>query len=146
MNNKTLIIIISVLVIVGGVLLIGGKLGNKNKSATDKNTSTPNISQPAAQNDPDAAKGKPIKEGTLEIINLTKDGFEPGNVTIKNGMTVIWINKSDKEAGVSSDSHAPLNSGRFPTGSSVQLTFDKPGVYKYVNETNPSQTGTITVE
>ncbi|MEK7185769.1 MAG: hypothetical protein AAB675_00185, partial [Patescibacteria group bacterium] len=118
MNNKTLIIIISVLVIVGGILLIGGSLGNKNKSATDKNTSTPNVSQPAAQNDPDAAKGKPIKEGTIEIINLTKDGFEPVSTTIKKNMVVIWINKSDKEAGVSSDSHAPLNLGRFPTGSS----------------------------
>jgi plastocyanin len=89
---------------------------------------------------------------TQEVINVTKNGFEPKELTVKTGTRVIWINKSGEPATVNSDNHPShllfsfLNLGEFNDGSSVQVIFDKSGVYTYHNHLNPNQTGTITVE
>ena len=85
------------------------------------------------------------------IVNLTGAGFDPATVTVKTGSVVLWYNKSGGEASVNSDPHPandaypPLNLGRFPDGTSMSLIFQKPGTYKYHNNLNPSQTGTVVV-
>lgn len=89
---------------------------------------------------------------TQEVINVTKNGFQPKELVIKTGTRVIWINKSGEPATVNSNNHPShllfpfLNLGEFSNESSVQVIFDKSGVYAYHNHLKPSQTGIITVE
>lgn len=140
MNNKTLITIIVALILIGAVVVVLGKLGNKSAQP-----STP------AQSTTNNTGGIAPKE-TIVNVNLTSSGFDPKTVTIKTGTRVIWLNKSGDGATVNSDVHPthqlypPLNLGEFPNGSSVQLVFDKVGTYKYHNHLNPAQTGTVVVE
>lgn len=94
----------------------------------------------------------PATEVSKTAVTLTADGFSPATLTIKAGDKVTWVNKSGTSATVNSDPHpthtdySPLNLGTFPDGGTLSLTFDKPGIYKYHNHLNPSQSGTITVQ
>lgn len=141
MNNKTLVIIIAVLVLIGAVVVVAGKLGNKSAQP-----STP------AQSTTGQDTGGTVPKETIKNVTFTRSGFDPKTVTIKAGTRVIWLNKSGGPATVNSAIHPthqvfpPLNLGEFPDGSSVQLVFDKPGTYNYHNHLNPSQTGTVVVE
>jgi len=143
MNNKILIGIIGALVVLGGILVFSGQILN-NQGGSEKRANQ-NITPAAAQNDTDASRGTPITE-TVDTINVTSTGFEPQATKIQKDRVVIWINKTGQEVGIKSDSFAPLNLGRFPVNSSVQLIFDKEGTYEYYNELNPEQKGTIIVE
>ena len=141
MTNKTLIIAIVVLFAIGGILLIGGKLaGKKSSSIPQGSVSTSNQSKQKG------AVGKPITE-TITTVNITSSGFNPQNLIIKNGIKVIWINKSGAKVNiVPTNKYAPLTLGEFPNNSSVQLLFDKAGTFTYQNQLKPSQTGTVTVQ
>ena len=141
MNNKTLVIIIAVLVLIGTVIVVLGKLGNKSAQP-----STP------AQSTTNTGTGGTTPKETIVNVNFTSSGFDPKTVTIKTGTRVIWINKSGGDATVNSGLHPthqlypPLNLGQFPDGSSVQLVFEKAGKYGYHDHLNPSRTGTVVVE
>ncbi|OGH39191.1 MAG: hypothetical protein A3B44_02675 [Candidatus Levybacteria bacterium RIFCSPLOWO2_01_FULL_38_21] len=143
MNNKTLVIVIAVLIIIGAVVVVAGKVGNKPSQPS----SVTNQQGAPAQ----STTGATTKENVANVT-LTSSGFDPKTVTIKTGTRVIWLNKSGRAATVNSAVHPthqvyrPLNLGEFPDGSSVQLVFDKPGTYKYHNHLNPAQTGTVVVE
>ena len=142
MNNKTLAIIIAVLILIGAIIVIAGKLG-------DKSAQPPNVTSQDATNQ---GTGGTTPKETIASINLTSPGFSPNTITVKTGTRVIWLNKSGAAATVNSAIHpthrvyTPLNLGEFPDGSSVQLVFDKPGTYKYHDHLNPSRTGTVVVE
>jgi len=148
MNNKTLVTIIAVLVLIGAVVVVLGKSGNKTSQPTE---TTGQPSTPAQSTTKQGAGGAIPKE-TIANVNLTSSGFDPKTITVKAGTRVIWLNKSGGGATVNSAVHPthqaypPLNLGQFPDGSSVQLVFDKTGTYKYHNHLNPSQTGTVVVE
>lgn len=141
MNNKTLITIIAVLVLIGAVVVITGKSGNETTQSTSQ--STPAQTQET---------GGTVPKETVANVDLTSSGFDPKTITVKTGTRVIWLNKSGDVATVHSDMHpthqlyAPINLGEFPDGSSVQLVFDKPGEYGYHDHLNPSRTGTVVVE
>ena len=143
MNNKTLVIIIVVLVLIGAVVVALGKLGNKSAQPSTV-TSQPSTSTQGT--------GGTIPKETIANVNLTSSGFDPKTLTIKAGTRVIWVNKSGAAATVHSAVHPthqvypPLNLGEFPDGSSVQLVFDKPSAYNYHDHLNPSRTGTVVVE
>ena len=85
-------------------------------------------------------------------ITATSAGFQPGNITIKTGDTVIWNNQSGNTSNISSSPHPahtdypPLNLGNIAPGASVSLVFPTAGTYKYHNHLNPSQYGSITVQ
>lgn len=147
MNNKTLIAVIVVLVVIGAVVVVLGKGGKTNQPIeTTGQPSTP------AQNTTGQGTGGTVPKETIKNVTLTSSGFDPKTVTVKAGTRVIWLNKSGEGATVNSDPHPihqayqPLNLGEFPDGSSVQLVFDKPGKYGYHNHLNPSQNGTVVVE
>jgi plastocyanin len=141
MNNKTLIIGIIALALVGGALVLGGQLGKKDQNQTN---------QPA-QNQTGDTGGAPITE-EITTVNLTSSGFEPQRIEVKVGTRVSWVNKSGKAGTVNSADHpthqkyVPLNLGEFPNESSVQLVFDKAGTYNYHNHLAPNQRGTVVVK
>lgn len=133
--NKILLIVIVLVVAVGAFLLLG------NKPSTQPTTP----SQPTNPVD-NTQESEPV------TVTLDETGFSPKDVTVEAGTRIIWINKSAKDATVSSADHPThqlytrLNLGEFGSGSSVQLVFDEAGTYGYHNHLNASQTGTVTVE
>lgn len=139
MNNKILIGVVVLIVVIGAVVLIGGK-GGYQTPAPIESGKTPS----------------PTTEATTSAqqttVTLTQSGFEPATVTVKAGTKVIWVNRSGAAATVYSAGHPthltypPLNLGQFSDGQSLSLVFDKPGTYKYHDHLNPSQIGTVVAE
>ncbi|OGH21657.1 MAG: hypothetical protein A2629_01995 [Candidatus Levybacteria bacterium RIFCSPHIGHO2_01_FULL_41_15] len=146
MNNKTLIGIIVVLVIIGGALLF---TGNKSTQPTETTTQQ---GTPAQNTTNQGTTGGIVPKETITNVAVTSSGFEPKTVTVKIGTRVIWLNNSGADATVNSAVHPthqiypPLNLGQFPDGSSVQLVFDKAGTYKYHDHLHPERTGTVVVQ
>ncbi len=137
MNNKLLVVIIAIIVVVGAIVLT-----NNNKTSYTPTQS--NVKEEASK----ATLTKP-EDAT---VTVTSSGFSPQTLTIKSGMRVIWINKSNTTATVNSAVHPthlvypPLNLGEFANDSSVQLIFDNKGTYNYHDHLNPSRVGAIIVE
>ena len=141
MNNKILIVGVVVVLAIAGLLFVMSR-SNTTAPATVENTQNSEATQA-------------VEENTAEItttVNATSNGFEPQNITIKAGGTVVWTNTSGGMFNVSSNNHPThllwsfLNLGSFEDGSSVSVVFEEAGVYKYHNHLNASQTGTVTVE
>lgn len=137
MSNKVVAGLIVVMVVVGAVFLLSNKASQTNKTVN---------TQPITTVSPTSSERQ-----TSDVV-VTSKGFEPATITITRGNRVVWLNKSGKDVAVASNDHPthllypPLNLGRFPDGSSVQLIFDKPGTYGYHNHYNPTQNGTVVVK
>ncbi|MCL5435356.1 MAG: cupredoxin domain-containing protein [Patescibacteria group bacterium] len=135
MNNKFLLIIAAIVILLGEFYLLGNKTKNNQINQTAQK-------QPATQTKP--VEGK--------AVTATNKGFEPQTITIKTGQRVVWTNKSGSPVTVNSDVHPThllwpfLNLGQFADGASVSVVFEKAGKYTYHNHLNASQTGIVTVE
>lgn len=140
MNNKILIGIIAILVVIGAAIVMTTKTNTTATPPGNTQIQTPTQSQTIPPT------------VTRSDITLTKDGFSPQTLTIKVGTVVTWINASGAKASVNSAQHPThqvypsLNLGEFGDGSSVQLIFDKAGSYKYHDHFHPERTGTVIVE
>lgn len=139
MNNKILIGVVVLIVVIGAIVLMANKGGYQTPTPIESGqtpSSTSQITTSAEQT----------------TVTLMQSGFEPATITVKAGTKVVWGNKSGVAATVDSAGHPthltypPLNLGEFSDGSQVSLVFDKAGTYKYHNHLNPSQTGTVIVE
>ena len=144
MNNKTIIGgIVLLVVILGGMVL----LSNKSKSNQYQQSQTPSQTTTAITGTPEKTMAQ-----QEAVVNVTKTGFTPETVTIKSGMRVTWLNKTEEEVTVNSDDHPThllyreLNLGAFPNESSVQVVLTKPGKYTYHDHYHPNRKGTIIVE
>lgn len=140
MNNKLVLGLIAVLVIIVGYLLFG-TAGTKQQSVTPQPAPTTQVSP--TQN--------PVQPAGV-TVEVTDNGYSPQTVTIKKGTKVVWTNKTDRTVTVNSDPHPihvkypALNLGSFDTNEVVQLVFGKEGTYTYHNHLNASMTGKIIVE
>ncbi len=144
-NNKILVLV-SVAVVVILVIAVAATLLLGNNANTNGQNSAKNTNQEAQ------------KQAVQQIINTTKNisltssGFNPQTVTINAGQRVVWQNISGTQGTVNSDNFPNnslwpfLNLGLFANGSSVGVTFDKPGTYTYHNQLNPSEKGTVIVK
>jgi len=85
-------------------------------------------------------------------VTVGQNGFSPQTLEIKKGKTVVWINQGGEDATVNSDPHPThnlnrfLNLGQFPSGSSVEATFNEAGTFSYHNHFHPDQRGTVVVK
>ena len=73
--------------------------------------------------------------------------YDPSQVAIPAGMTVVWFNDDSNPHSVTTISSAPerFDSGIIPPGGFSIMTFTKPGLYIYYDKLNPSLEGTIIV-
>lgn len=76
----------------------------------------------------------------------TSTGYEPANVSIPAGMTVVWFNDDSTEHTVTPLLKEPplgerFGSGVIPPGGFSVFTFTKPGIYQYYDEFNPRHRG-----
>lgn len=141
------IVILSILIVAGSYLSTRLQTKKINPPSVDKTTTPPSQTAASSESIP-----KPPVFSGKQVVTLTKDGFDPAEITIKKGTLIQWLNKSGAEASVNSQNHPThqlypsLNLGRFPDGSSVSLIFDKAGTYKYHDHLHPDKTGTVIVE
>ncbi len=86
-----------------------------------------------------------VADGSVEIA-MVDDRFDPVDVTIPAGTTVVWVNNGADWHNIAS-SAAGFASERVLPGESFSFTFEDPGVYKYVCRHHglAGMTGTITV-
>lgn len=107
--------------------------------------------------------------GASEVVTYTDAGFSPASLTVSQGTTVTWINKSSQPLWVASDNHpthtvydgtdtskhcvagAPAADTVFDectqvaSGGSYSFTFVKTGTWSYHNHVHSSDQGTIVV-
>jgi plastocyanin len=74
-------------------------------------------------------------------------GYDPSQVAIPAGMSVVWFNDDSNPHTVTTISSAPeqFDSGIIPPGGFSVMTFTKPGLYIYYDKMNPSIQGSIIV-
>ena len=86
------------------------------------------------------------------IIHMKNSGFEPQDVTIEQGQTVIFESADEDDHWPASDAHPSHmvypefdpKKGIAPE-ESWEFRFDKMGAWKYHDHLNPTLRGTITV-
>jgi plastocyanin len=74
-------------------------------------------------------------------------GYDPSQVALPAGMSVVWFNDDSNPHTVTTISSAPeqFDSGIIPPGGFSVMTFTKPGLYIYYDKLNPSLEGSIIV-
>ena len=103
----------------------------------------------AAIGSPSAA---PAAEGARVLMvdnepDLTNWHFDPAEVTVPAGSTVVWVNKGKEEHTVTSasDSREKFDSGYKKRGASFQRVFSRPGRFNYYCAPHPWMKGTVVV-
>lgn len=67
------------------------------------------------------------------VVNLVDNKFEPSELTIKAGTTVIFTNIGNRTHTVTAD-NGLFNSGRMSSGATFEYTFTEPGEYPFYCE------------
>jgi plastocyanin len=101
------------------------------------------------------------RAGSSTIVTYNDAGFSPSSVTITNGTTVVFENKSSNvlwpisvsrpaqdeyPAGGSCGGSAFDACGEIPSGKAWAFRFDVSGTWGYDNYREPGDTGTVVVE
>lgn len=97
------------------------------------------------------AVGQPVlAAGGTQVLmvdnepDLTNWHFEPAEVTVPAGSTVVWHNKGKEEHSVTADNKS-FDSGWKPKGGNYQRTFTRPGTYAYHCAPHPWMKGVVRV-
>jgi plastocyanin len=79
--------------------------------------------------------------------DLTRWHYDPAEITVPAGSTVVWFNKGKEEHTVTSDPGSPekFDSGYKKQGASWQRAFSRPGKYSYHCAPHPWMKGTVVV-
>jgi plastocyanin len=76
--------------------------------------------------------------------DLTNWHFEPAEVTVPAGATVLWHNKGKHDHSVTADDKS-FDSDWKPQGANYRRTFTRPGTYTYYCSPHPWMTGVVRV-
>lgn len=83
---------------------------------------------------------------------MTTQGFEPKEITIQKGETVVFVNEAPEDRWPASNIHPTHEiypefdpKTKVAPGKSWQFTFDKAGTWKYHDHLIPTDSGTVTV-
>ena len=116
-------------------------------SATE--AATPSASPSAAESE----SAEPSEEATAEEVRvrLESSNFDPTELTIAAGTTVLFLNADSYAHTVTEGSGGqavddPIVDREIAQNRSVRVTFDDPGTYEITCEIHPSMQMTITVE
>jgi plastocyanin len=75
--------------------------------------------------------------------------FQPGEITVKKGTTIVWTNGDDIEhsvtAGKPGKESGAFDSGFFTKGGSHAHTFNEPGTFEYFCKRHPSMKAKVVV-
>lgn len=158
------IIVIAIIII--GISLMSAKQ-NKSSEAKDASVTsgTPTIENGAQKETVEVNGNAPVITYTPEPVQVeyTDQGFAPKEISIKQGDTVKFINKSSGQMWVASATHPThtVYSGtsrekhcpdvkveafdQCSAGKEFSFTFSKAGTWNYHNHLNASQFGKVAV-
>ena len=91
----------------------------------------------------------PPAGGEMVEVDIPSISFDPEEVTVEAGTTVMWTNSDDLPHTVTKDGGPgpDFDSGDLePGGGEFEQTFDEPGTVDYVCTIHPGQAGTVVVE
>ena len=88
-----------------------------------------------------AAAPASAADTAVKIANFT---FDPPQITVKAGTTVVWTNEDDIPHTIVSP--PGIRSKAIDSEDKFSFTFTTPGTYKYFCGLHPHMTGTIVVE
>ena len=79
--------------------------------------------------------------------DLTNWHYDPAEITVPAGATVVWVNRGNEEHTVTSDPKSPekFDSGYKKKGASWQRAFSRPGRFSYYCAPHPWMKGTVVV-
>ncbi len=77
-------------------------------------------------------------------ISILGDAFEPADVTVSAGATVVWTNNAGRKQVFGGPRR--LFSAKVDEGETFSFTFEEAGVYKITNVVPLVFVGTVTVE
>jgi plastocyanin len=108
---------------------------------------SPQASTSKKQAEPDS-NSLQVAVGNFDI-NIKDFAFEPTEINIEKGTTVVWTNTDiATHIVVSNDSSLAIKllSPELKTGEKYFYTFDQPGKYDYFCQIHPEMKGVITVK
>lgn len=141
--------IVLIVVIVGAIILT-----KKGGDSTASTSSTPIVQASIEVSAVPVASEKPAT-----LINYTDKGFDPANVTIKKGDTVVWTNNSAKDFWPASGMHPThllypeqtscfagvFNNCNIAPGKTYTMQFNIVGAWGFHDHLKPANFGKITV-
>jgi plastocyanin len=88
-----------------------------------------------------------LDAGSNSVAHASIQGFQfdPSQVKVSPGMTVLWTNRDGVEHDVTLLQHE-LASPLVGKGGEIAVTFRKPGNYRYYCHVHPFMQGTVIVE
>jgi plastocyanin len=86
-------------------------------------------------------------DSKLHKVTIKNLKYDPANLSIKTGETVMWINKDDNDHTVTpDDADAFKPSDNLGSGDTFKYTFDKKGKFKYHCKYHPRMKGMVVVQ
>lgn len=87
---------------------------------------------------------EPASGGTE--VSMKDIQFQPGELEVKAGDTVTWVNDDSVGHDVTADNFSSGDPGGLQGGDTYEHTFDKAGTFDYVCKVHPGMEGTVTVK
>ena len=122
-------------------------------SPTDTEVATPAETE-AAETESQAAESEPAESEDAtaeEEVRLESSKFDPEELTIAAGTTVLFLNAdsyahtvTEGTGGQAADD--PIVDRQLEANRTVRVTFDEPGTYEITCKLHPSMQMTITIE
>ena len=150
------------LVLFAVVFVASGCASNPTDTSGENNGDSPDRSQAPTEN-----QTEPSQNNTnATVVTYTESGFQPQEITVEQGETVVWESSSSRPMWVGSDQHPVhteyagtslnehCNNGdqtskafdQCSSGDRFTFTFEKTGEWGYHNHRYSQHTGTVTVE
>ncbi|HYH50999.1 MAG TPA: plastocyanin/azurin family copper-binding protein [Acidimicrobiia bacterium] len=76
--------------------------------------------------------------------DLTRWHYDPADITVPAGTTVVWFNRGNEDHTVTADDKS-FDSGLKKTGATFSRVFSQPGKYSYYCQPHPWMKGTVQV-
>ncbi|AAV93576.1 cupredoxin family copper-binding protein [Ruegeria pomeroyi] len=86
----------------------------------------------------------PASGSTPVVVDIRSFVFEPAEITIRAGETIVWINH-DFAPHTATDDEVNWDTGELEKDAQAAIRFDTPGTYPYFCAYHPHMTGTVIV-
>lgn len=132
----------SMLALAAALLMAG--CGGDDEPAADGTTGV-EATEATASGGGTAATAAAEGDAQVEMVDIA---FEPGEVTVATGGTVVWTNEDGvahtvtKESGPGED----FDSGDLEAGGTFEVAFDQSGTVEYLCTIHSGMAGTVVVE
>lgn len=131
MNNKVIIGVIVLVVVVGAFFLMKSQYGMTQQQNRPSQTQTNPTTGSSAM--------------TKDAVTIQNMAFSPDTLTVKLGDKVTWNNQDSIGHSATADDNS-FDTGVIAQGQSGSATFTKAGTYTYHCKVHPTMKATIIVQ